>query len=99
MLNGPSTWKSFFFSRFFFALEPILFGAGSTHVACIKARRSEVCSDLEEERAEFPDADLVYKRLKRRTTSDILASTDPKESFAILIYRWLIRRSPEEKQI
>ena len=68
-------------------------------MACIKARRSEVCPDIEEERAEFRDADLVYKRLKRRKTSDILASTDPKESFAVMIYRWLIRRSLEEKQI
>jgi len=85
LLNFPSTWKSFFFSRFFFALEPILFGAGSTHVACIKARRSEVCPDIQEERAEFRDADLVYKRLKRRKMSDILASTDPKENFAIMI--------------
>jgi hypothetical protein len=73
LLNFPNTWKSFFFSRFFFALEPILFGADPTHVACIKARRSEVCPDIEEERAEFCDADLVYKRLKRKQTSDILA--------------------------
>ena len=64
MLNFPSTWKSFCFSRFFFALEPILFGAGSTHMAYIKTRRSEVCPDIEEERAEFRDADLVYKRLR-----------------------------------
>ena len=42
-------------------------------MACIKGRRSEVCPDIEEERAEFCDADLVYKRLKRKKTSDILA--------------------------
>jgi hypothetical protein len=42
-------------------------------VACVKTRRSEVCPDIDEERAEFRDADLVYKRLKRRKTSDILA--------------------------
>jgi hypothetical protein len=62
LLDFPNTWKSFFFSRFFFALEPILFGAGSIHVAYIKTRRSEVCPDIEEERAEFREADLVYTR-------------------------------------
>ena len=42
-------------------------------MAYIKTRRSEVCPDIEEERAEFRDADLVYKRLRRRKPSDILA--------------------------
>ena len=64
MQNFLNTWKSFFFSLFFFALEPILFGAGSTHVAYTKTRRLDVCPDIEEERAEFRDADSVYKRLK-----------------------------------
>jgi hypothetical protein len=72
-LLNLNTWKSFFFSRFFFALEPILFGAGSTHVAYIKARRSEVCPDIVGERAEFRDTDLSYKTLRRRKPSEILA--------------------------
>jgi hypothetical protein len=42
-------------------------------VAYIKARRSEGCLDIKEERAEFRDADLVYKRSRRRKPSDIPA--------------------------
>jgi hypothetical protein len=63
-------------------------------MAYIKTRRSEVCPDIEEERAEFRDADLVYKRLRRRKPSDILAMGQYRSKGRVcnMICHWLNRK-------
>ena len=71
---------------------------GSTHVAYIKARRSEVGPDIVGERTEFRDTDLSYKTLRRRKPSEILAQIQ-RRGFAVMIYHWLSMRSLEEKEI